>query len=236
MERPSSAALAALAKYRVITFRNLLNLYLPTQRGRGLEGSKISVDIFAGTERRLNGRSARTMIAESRHALQRRALVHAQEGRGPLTMMIGSGAQGGGIGGFGIAEEEETPLSGTGGAAGPGTRAGEGQVSGEGTARDSGIRDGERLAPAHDVAAAGEPAGRSGSEASKEAAALGDLDDHDETPALEYGEGDRPRPPTIGEALGSGAGSSVGSGTPPDRAGLGGSETLQGEIDPAGGD
>jgi hypothetical protein len=40
--------------------------------------------------------------------------------------------RGGGISGFGVAKEKETPLSGTGGAAGPGTRAGEGQPSGEG--------------------------------------------------------------------------------------------------------
>lgn len=137
-------------------------------------------------------------------------------------MIVGGGAQGGGIGGFGVAEEEETPLSGTGGAAGPGTRAGEGEPSGEGTARDDRIGDGEKLAREDNVESAGEPAGRADSEAAKEAAALGDLDDHDETPALEYGEGDRPSGPTIGEALGTGAGTHVGSGTPPDRSGIGG--------------
>jgi hypothetical protein len=63
-----------------------------------------------------------------------------------------------------------------------------------------------------------------GSEVAEEAAALGNSDDHDETPALEYGEGDRPRGPTIGEALGSGAGTHVGSGTPPDRSGVGGGD------------
>ena len=110
--------------------------------------------------------------------------------------------RGGGISGFGVVKEKETPLSGTGGAAGPGTRAGEGQPSGEG------IDTGEDV----------------GSEAAQEAAALVDFDDHDENPALEYGEGDRPRGPTIGEALGSGAGTHVGSGTPPDRSGVGGGD------------
>jgi hypothetical protein len=131
-------------------------------------------------------------------------------------MMTGGAVQGGGLSGFGVAEEEETPLSGTGGAAGPGTRAGEGEPSGEGTARDQRVGDGEELARKDNVNAAGEPAGDAGSEAAAEAAALGDFDDHDETPALEYGEGDRPRGETIGEALGSGAGSHAGSGTPPD--------------------
>lgn len=107
--------------------------------------------------------------------------------------------RGGGISGFGIAKEKETPLSGTGGAAGPGTRAGEGEPSGEGIGSQP----------------------ETGNEPAREAAALGDLDDHDDTPALEYGEGDRPRGPTIGEALGSGAGTHVGSGTPPDRGDLG---------------
>ncbi|MGE5564408.1 MAG: hypothetical protein ACM3ZV_14035 [Bacillota bacterium] len=115
--------------------------------------------------------------------------------------MTGGENRGGGISGFGVAEEEETPLSGTGGAAGPGTRAGEGEPSGEGIATGN----------------------KSENDAADEAAALGDLDDHDETPALEYGEGDRPRGPTLGEALGSGAGTHVGSGTPPDRSSLSGS-------------
>lgn len=109
-------------------------------------------------------------------------------------MSGGEDNRGGGISGFGIAEEEETPLSGTGGAAGAGTRAGEGKPSGEGI----GLKN------------------SSDSEAAKEAAALGNFDDHDETPALEYGEGDRPRGPTIGEALGTGAGTHVGSGTSED--------------------
>jgi hypothetical protein len=117
-------------------------------------------------------------------------------------MTIGGSDHGGGIGGFGIAEEEEAPLGGTGGGAGPGTRAGEGQPSGEGIGNK-------------DVA---------DTEAAKEAEALGDFDDHDETPALEYGEGDRPRGPTIGEALGTGAGTHVGSGTPPDEPIGGGRE------------
>lgn len=107
---------------------------------------------------------------------------------------MGADNHGGGISGFGVVEEEETPLSGTGGAAGAGTRAGEGQPSGEGI----GLKN------------------SSDSEAAREAAALGNFDDHDETPALEYGEGDRPRGETIGEALGSGAGTHVGSGTPED--------------------
>ena len=119
-------------------------------------------------------------------------------------MTGGEGDRGGGIRAFGVAEEEETPLSGTGGAAGPGTRAGEGQPSGEGIGE----------------AEAAE------SEEAKEAAALGNLDDHDETPALEYGEGDRPSGPTIGEALGSGAGTHVGSGTPPDTSGIGGGKPV----------
>jgi hypothetical protein len=110
--------------------------------------------------------------------------------------------RGGGVSGFGIAKEEETPLGGTGGSAGPGTRAGEGQASGEGI--DSGGHG------------AREPAG--------EAAALADPDDHDETPALEYGEGDRPAGPTIGEAIGSGAGEDVGSVTPPGEPIGGGSQ------------
>lgn len=107
-------------------------------------------------------------------------------------MIIDRDAHRGGVSGFGVAEEEETPLSGTGGSAGPGTRAGEGQPSGEGIGTGNEERN----------------------EAAKEAAALGTSDDHDKTPALEYGEGDRPRPPTIGEALGSGVGTDVGSGTP----------------------
>jgi hypothetical protein len=115
--------------------------------------------------------------------------------------MIGGDDRGDGLSGFGVAEEEETPLSGTGGAAGGGTRAGGGEPSGEGIATG----------------------GKVGSEAAREAEALGDLDDHDETPALEYGEGDRPSAPTIGEALGSGAGTHVGSGTPPDTP-IGGGE------------
>ena len=115
-------------------------------------------------------------------------------------MMTGGPGQGGGIGGFGIAEEEEKPLGGTGGAAGAGTRAGEGQPSGEGIGLS----------------------GAAQNEESKEGEALGGSVDHEETPALEYGEGDRPRGPTIGEALGTGAGTHVGSGTPPDRSGIGG--------------
>jgi hypothetical protein len=114
--------------------------------------------------------------------------------------MVGDEGDGGGISGFGVAEEEETPLSGTGGAAGPGTRAGEGEPSGEGIGNED--------------AAKSEPA--------KEGAAPGNSDDHDETWAREYGEGDRPDGPAIGEALGSGAGTHVGSGTPPDRSGIGG--------------
>ena len=119
-------------------------------------------------------------------------------------MIGGESDRGGGISGLRVAEEEESPLSGTGGGAGPGTRAGEGQPSGEGI---------------------GEPDAAE-SEAASEAAALGNLDDHDETPALEYGEGDRPRGPTIGEALGSGAGTHVGSGTPPDTSGTGGGKPV----------
>ena len=125
-------------------------------------------------------------------------------------MMIGEDDRGGGVGGFGVAQEKETPLSGTGGAAGPGTRAGEGQPSGEGI---------------------GSPP-NSGNEAADEATALADSDDHDETPALEYGEGDRPRGPTIGEAIGSGAGATVGSGTSPDHSGIGGGKP---PIDPDAG-
>lgn len=138
-------------------------------------------------------------------------------------MTIGGAAQGGGVSGFGVAEEEEAPLGGTGGAAGGGTRAGKGKPSGEATARDQRVGDGEELARKDNVNAAGEPAGDAGSEAAAEAAALGDFDDHDETPALEYGDGDRPEGPTMGEALGSGAGSHVGSGTPEDDSIGGGS-------------
>ena len=134
-------------------------------------------------------------------------------------MTIGGPAQGGGISGFEVAEEEETPLSGTGGAAGGGTRAGEGEPSGEGTARDTALKDGDALATRDNVNSAGELAGRAGGEEAEEAAALGnDDEEHDKIPALEYGEGDRPRGPTIGEALGSGAGTHVGSGTPDDDA------------------
>jgi hypothetical protein len=115
-------------------------------------------------------------------------------------MSIGD-AQGGGVSGFGVAKEEQKPIGGTGGAAGPGTRAGEGDPSGQGIG--TGQEDALAL--------------KSGSEAAAEAGALGDLDDHDETPALEYGEGDRPRGPTVGEAIGSGAGTNVGSGTDPER-------------------
>jgi hypothetical protein len=99
-------------------------------------------------------------------------------------MTGGEQDDGGGISGFGLAKEEETPLSGTGGAAGAGTRAGEGQPSGEGIGTDKAI----------------------GNEAAREAAVLGDPEERENTPALEYGEGDRPRGPTIGEALGGGAG------------------------------
>jgi hypothetical protein len=104
--------------------------------------------------------------------------------------------KGGGVSGFGVAKEDEKPLSGTGGGAGPGTRAGEGEPSGE----SIGTEEPEL------------PDGYS-SEAAREAAALGTDDDHDLTPALEYGEGDRPRGQTMGEALGSGTGEDVGSGT-----------------------
>lgn len=139
-------------------------------------------------------------------------------------MTIGGAAQGGGISGFGVAEEEETPLAGTGGAAGGGTRAGEGEPSGEGTARDTELKDGDELATPDNVNAVGELAGRTGSEEAAEAAALGSDDElHGQIPALEYGEGDRPRGPTIGEALGSEAGTHVGSGTPPDEPIGGGS-------------
>ena len=109
--------------------------------------------------------------------------------------MTGTNDRGGGVSGFGIAKEEQKPLGGTGGAAGAGTRAGEGEPSGEGIGTDDAVE----------------------ADAAKEASALGNLDDHDSTPALEYGEGDRPRGPTMGEALGSGAGAHVGSGTPPAR-------------------
>ena len=111
-------------------------------------------------------------------------------------MIVSAPGEGGGISGFGVADEEEKPLGGTGGVAGPGTRAGEGDPSGEGI----GIDD--------------------------QANALGD----DETSALEYGEGDRPRGPTIGEALGSGAGTHVGSGTPPAHSGIGGGVPLEEEA------
>lgn len=131
-------------------------------------------------------------------------------------MSSGSNQQGGGVSGFGVAQEEETPFSGTGGAAGPGTRAGEGEPSGEGI----GTNTGDPLIDAI------------GDEAAKEAAALGTGTDHERTPAMEYGEGDRPNGPTMGEAIGSGAGTSVGSGTPPDRSGLGGGSTLGHESGP----
>lgn len=111
-------------------------------------------------------------------------------------MMNGGVPQGGGVSGFGVAEEEETPFSGTGGAAGAGTRAGEGEPSGEGIG----------------IAPTDTPALGTGNEAAREAAALGSAGDHDRTPALEYGEADRPNPPTIGEAIGSGTGEDVGSG------------------------
>jgi hypothetical protein len=110
-------------------------------------------------------------------------------------MVVGEDPGGGGISGFGVAMEEESPLGGTGGGVGPGTRAGEGRPSGENI-------DGR---------------GPSEEEEEKEARSLGLSDDHDETPALEYGEGDRPNAPTIGEALGSASGTNVGSGTPPQR-------------------
>ena len=114
--------------------------------------------------------------------------------------MAGTNDRGAGISGFGVAKEEETPLSGTGGAAGPGTRAGEGEPSGEGIDSADGTT----------------------TELAKEAAALGNFEEQDKTPALEYGEGDRPRGPTLGEALGSGAGAHVGSGTPAGGSGIGG--------------
>ncbi|HZU50849.1 MAG TPA: hypothetical protein VE968_03130, partial [Sphingomicrobium sp.] len=88
--------------------------------------------------------------------------------------MVGK-IDGGGLSGFGVAKEDVRPLAGTGGAAGPGTRAGEGQPSGEGI----NVR-GECVAD------------EKASEVAREAAALGTDGDHDETPALEYGEGDRP--------------------------------------------
>lgn len=108
--------------------------------------------------------------------------------------------RGGGISGFGVAKEREAPLSGTGGGAGAGTRAGEGEPSGEGIGNED-VGD---------------------KEVAREAAALGNFDDHDQTPALEYGEGDRSSGPTIGEALGTGAGTHIGSGTPSGGFGVGG--------------
>jgi hypothetical protein len=144
---------------------------------------------------------------------------------------------GGGVSGFGIAESRETPLSGTGGAAGPGTRAGEGEPSGEGTSRGASPKEqANKLDPSQDaVDEAGELAQARGNEASREAAALGSTHDHDDTPALEFGEGDRPRAPTIGEALASGAGAGIGSGTPPDRSGLGGAAPVGEEGGPGPG-
>jgi hypothetical protein len=124
--------------------------------------------------------------------------------------VTGGDDRGGGIGGFDIAKEEEKPLGGTGGAAGAGARAGKGQPSGEGIATGNGTE----------------------SEEATEAAALGNLDDHDQTPALEYGEGDRPRGATTGEALGAGAGTHVGSGTSAGTAGIGGGKP-PGEEGPA---
>ncbi|HEX5239343.1 MAG TPA: hypothetical protein VFW39_12880 [Sphingomicrobium sp.] len=121
-------------------------------------------------------------------------------------MVTGEAGHGGGIGGFGVAEEEEKPLGGTGGAAGGGTRAGEGRPSGEEIGLD-----------------------HTEDEAALETAALGDSDDHDETPALEYGEGDRPHAPTIGEALGTGAGTHVGSGTRANDPAIGGGVPLEEE-------
>src|SRR6185437_7588287 len=100
-------------------------------------------------------------------------------GKGELHV-TGTDDRGGGVSGFGIAKEEEKPLGGAGGAAGPGTRAGEGEPAGEGIGTE----------------------GAAETEEAKEAEALGNFDDHSFTPALEYGEGDRPRGPTIGEALG----------------------------------
>jgi hypothetical protein len=134
-------------------------------------------------------------------------------------MTNGGEPQVGGVSGFGVAEEEENPLSGSGGAAGPGTRAGEGDPSGEGI----GVGTGDSFVDS------------SRNRAAREAAALGTSDDHDRTSALEYGEGDRPNPPTIGEAIGSGAGASVGSGTPPDRSGAGGGSSLGLESGPGRG-
>lgn len=120
-------------------------------------------------------------------------------------MANGSVQKGGGISGFGVAREQEAPLSGSGGAAGPGTRAGAGEPFGEGI--DTGTAD-----PSDDPLK---------NEAAREAAALGSDDDgHDRTPALEYGEDDRPSGPTIGEALGSGAGEQVGSGGRQDHSNL----------------
>jgi hypothetical protein len=134
-------------------------------------------------------------------------------------MTNGGEPQVGGVSRFGVAEEEEFPLSGSGGAAGPGTRSGEGDPSGEGIGTGTGdsFVDSSRK------------------EAAREAAAIGTSDDHDRTPALEYGEGDRPSPPTIGEAIGSGAGASVGSGTPPDRSGARGGSSLGHERGPGPG-
>jgi len=124
-----------------------------------------------------------------------------------LGMTDGEKDRGGGISGFGVAKGREAPLSGTGGGAGAGTRAGEGEASGEGIGNeDFGDTD-----------------------AAKEASALGDFGDHEETPTLEYGEGDRPSGPTIGEALGTGAGMHIGSGTPSDDFGVGGGKP---PIDP----
>ena len=130
-------------------------------------------------------------------------------------MANGEADKGGGVSGFGLAEEEVKPLGGSGGAAGGGTRAGAGEPSGEGIG-------GDEHAAEQKVRGGG-----TDREAADEAAALGDLDDHDETPALEYGEGDRPRGPTMGEAIGSGAGTDVGSGTPADHSGIGGGGGLK---------
>jgi hypothetical protein len=112
--------------------------------------------------------------------------------------------QGGGLNERALEPATEEPLGGTGGSAGGGTIAGSGEPEGANT-------DTELAADEAVLASPGELAGTADRAIAAEMAALGPAE---EEPA----EGG----PTLGEAIGSGAGGDVGSGTKGDRAGLGG--------------
>jgi hypothetical protein len=124
--------------------------------------------------------------------------------------------QGGGLNDRAFAPATDEPLSGTGGSAGGGAISGAGEISGADTDRaDDPLigRDGRTLA------ATGELAGTSDEQAARDAAALGSADG---SLADAAGVGSGAAAPTMGDAVGGGAGRDIGSGTPADRGELGG--------------